>query len=364
MLYKTYSYSYDSDKHKNPKESKVALIEHYKIPEIDCCDGNRTILANVRPDPDERGAFIFERKDGIDSIVRQGLVKIGGATVKYTYERQLDSEENIPLIITPGYGGIKPAYRDLRAALVTHGKPAVTFRPPRTQRSGGFFNLKHLRHPERLLAQSTAAVAKDVVERYGLVESFDKVDAVGHSMGGPAVVNAAHKKPELFRSITAVASAGLDGHNLFVLAQRMPKILSDEMVPAIRDMRARSDRKSLNDIIHYMGSNPLRTIAEGLAVGNGDIRQKVVDVGKLGVKTAALQFPSDRFFHIDKVRDSSSQLFDYYSEFTDTKANHIWPQIQPSPVAHEIVRITNLLGSIVDIEAVSGEQESRNAPGY
>ncbi len=322
----------------------MALVEHYPGTDINCCNSTQQI-ASVRPHHDEEGAFIFERADS-SSIIRQGVVKVGGAAVRYTYERPEEPIDTIPLIITPGYGGIKPAYRDLRNSLAIHGKPAITFRPPRTQSMTASFHPKHLLNPDLLLAQATSAIARDILERYGFLEEFEQVDAAGHSMGGPAVVSAALHRPRRFRCITAMASAGLDGHSLFDMARRGPGVISGELVPAVKDIRKRSDTRSVRDIVHYIARNPYRTVAEGLTVGSGDIRDKVASVGRLGVKTAALQFPNDRFFPVEGVREESANLFDYFREFPDPEANHVWPQLAPEDVAHELVDITHQLSSI------------------
>lgn len=330
----------------------MALVERYTGPDADCCNSSFQEPPLVRPHHEEEGVFVFERND-TSSIIRQGIVEIGGAAVRYTYERPEETVDATPLIITPGYGGIKPAYRDLRNALAAHGKPAVTFRPPRSQSIAASLHPKHVLHPDRLLAQATYAIARDLIERYGLIDDFEQVDAAGHSMGGPAVVSASLHQPERFRSIIAMASAGLDGHTLADMARRAPGVLKDELIPVIGDIRTRNDLRSIRDIAHYVGRNPLRTVSEGLTVGSGDIRPKVAKLGNLSVRTAALQFPSDRFFPSDGVRERSAGLFDHFREFPDSRANHVWPQLAPEAVAHELVDIIQFLGSIADTEVVS-----------
>lgn len=320
----------------------MAILERYTEPEPSCCNSRFQEPPIIRPHHEEEGVFVFERNDS-SCVVRQGIVRIGGAAIKYTYERPEDPVDTTPLVITPGYGGIKPAYRDLRSSIAAHGKPAVTFRPPRTQSLMASFHPTHLKHPDMLLAQATYAVTRDIVQRYGLLEDFVKVDAVGHSMGGPAVVSAATEHPEYFRSVIAMAAAGLDGHTLWDMTKRTPGVMKYEIMPAIKDIRTRSDIRSIRDIVHYAARNPWRTLAEGLKVGSGDMRDGVVEIGKLGVRTAALQFTGDRFFPVDGVREQSADLFDQFYEFSDPEANHVWPQLQPEAVSHTLVEITNTL---------------------
>src|SRR5690606_31547163 len=95
------------------------------------------------------------------------------------------------------------------------------------------------------------------------------------------------------------------------------------------DIRAKKDFRAVRDILHYVGRNPWRTAAEGLAVGSGDIRDKVSLLGSMGIKTAALQFQSDHFFPVEGVREHSAERFDIFRVFPDPEANHMWPQLQP-----------------------------------
>jgi pimeloyl-ACP methyl ester carboxylesterase len=257
----------------------------------------------------------------------------------------LDVKDPVPLILVPGYGGIKPAYRELRKAVVSNGKPAVTFRPPRSQEKFAALHPRHFLHPERLLAQAVLAITKDLLSVDGDSNDYEQVDTAGHSMGGPAVVNAALVRPERFRTVTAMAAAGLDGHSLNDMRQRAPAVFRDEILPSFRDIKVRKDYRAVRHMAHYVARNPWRTAAEGLAVGSGDIRYKVTEIGRLGVKTAALQFASDRFFPVDGVAAHSAGRFDLFRVFPDPDANHMWPQLQPEAVGDELVDIVDTLQS-------------------
>lgn len=298
----------------------------------------------VYPHPTEPDVFVLEHPEVI-STVRQHVTRTGGAVIKYTVERPAVVEDPVPLLIVPGYGGIKPAYRELRKAVVQNGKTAVTFKPPRTQERFAALHPRHFLHPERLLAQAVLAISKDLIEIYGDEQDFEQIDAAGHSMGGPGVINAAMVRPRRFRTVTSVAGAGLDGHTLLDMAQRAPGVFSGEFVPSITDIRVRKDGRAIRDMAHYVGRNPWRTAAEGLAVGSGDVRDKVTVIGMLGVKTAALQFANDHFFPIEGVREHSEDRFDLFREFPDPNANHMWPQLQPEAVGNELINIVETLAA-------------------
>lgn len=279
------------------------------------------------------------------SILRHGTVRIGSTIVKYTMECPLTPSDTVPLLLVPGYGGIKPAYRELRHSIAANGKPAVTFRPPRSQKKFAMFHPNHALHPERLLAQAAIGIAREVINRYGEEDGFQQIDAAGHSMGGPGVTNAALTRPEWFRSITVVASAGLDGHRLVDMAKRAPGVLVGEILPSIKDIKVRKDIKAAWDFAHYIARNPWRTAAEGLSVGSGDIRDKVVRVGELGVKTAAVAFMKDRFFPIEGVILQAADRFQLFGVFTDPEAGHMTPQLQPEALGAFLVRVVQTLNT-------------------
>jgi pimeloyl-ACP methyl ester carboxylesterase len=309
-------------------------------------------LTSIRPHPEHEGVFIFERGD-IATHISQGVVHIGGAAIKYTLEEPLEIEDPTPMLLVPGYGGIKPAYKELRGAVAQLGKPAVTFRAPRTQKRFATYHPKHLLHPERLLTQSVIGITKNVIDRWGEKRGFTQLDIAGHSMGGPAIVGAGIIHPELFQTATAVASAGLDGHNMFVLAGRVKGVVTEELAPLIKDVRVARDYKTVLHMAHYIGRNPWRTTTEGLAVANCNIREEVVTLGNLGVKTAALQFASDQFFPLDGVVAHSGDRFDHFREFPDSQANHMWPMIDPEGVAEELVSIVALLKKLPSSEVAT-----------
>lgn len=290
----------------------------------------------------EEGDFYLD--GNYSSSITNGYVRIGGATIEFTLERPSLVKDPVPLLIAPGYGGIEEGYVKLRESVVSIGnKPSVTFKVPRSQDNFSGFHPNHLFHPERLLAQAVIAISSNLIASDGVEYGYDKMDTTGHSMGGPAVVNAGLIKPELFRSVTAMASAGLDGHNLVDMAKRGPGSIKNEIIPSIRRMKVKKDVGSALVLAHYVFRNPIRTASEGIAVGVSDIRESVVYLGKFGVKTAALQFPSDRIFPLHGVVNHSSERFNLFRVFPDPEANHVWPNSEPEAVAIELLDIIDNL---------------------
>lgn len=321
----------------------MAVVNFPKIPNTRGASELSHGRTNVRPFPGEGGGFIIERENGMVSYVRQGIARIGGATIRYTLEKPQATDDQIPLILVPGYGGIKPAYRELRKAVVSGGKAAVTFKPPRAQEKFAGLHPKHALHPERLLAQAVLGVSRDVIMRNGEKDGYNQVDTAGHSMGGPAVVNAGLVAPKMFRSAILMGAAGLDGHTLRDMRERAPSVLREEVLPSLNQMRVKKDVRSVRNIVEYVARNPWRTLAEGLAVGSGDIRDKVSRIGELGIRTATQQYAQDRFFPEAGVREHSASRFDYYHVFPDPEAGHMAPQMQPEAVGEDLLDILAVL---------------------
>lgn len=305
---------------------------------VSSADGSREVIkrTNVYPHPDDEGTFVLERPTG-RSFIQQGTVQAAHASIRYAFEWPEDVIDPIPLLLVPGFGGIKPAYRALRKAVVQNGKPAITFHPPRTQRRFAGLHPAHLFHPEKLLAQSTNAVARDVRDRHGDRRGFDRIDGAGHSMGGPGLMNAAFFHPEFYRVLVAMASAGLDGHNVVDMGRRLPGVVRGDLTIPPHE-HVRRNVRTVKNGAHYVLRNPLRTVTEGYAVASGDIRPTVRALGDLGVvQLAALQFPADRFFPLEKVREKSADLFHDFREHPDPNATHEWPQEDPEGVALELL---------------------------
>jgi hypothetical protein len=129
------------------------------------------------------------------------------------------------------------------------------------------------------------------------------------------------------------------------MGKRGPAVFKSEIIDSIRDVHVDKDYRAAGHITHYIARNPWRTAAEGLAVGSGDIRDKVSLLGSLGVRTAALQFANDHLFPLEGVREHSGDRFDLFRVFPDLNANHMWPQLQPEAVALELVDIVETLQS-------------------
>lgn len=274
-------------------------------------------------------------------IIVKGYARIADAVTHYTITEPHpdDVEDPIGILIVNGFGGIKEAYTDLDTTFALNGRRSISFKPIRKQGFRGRLDIRHRVNPLKLHSQGAYAVMRAVQEEHG-IEQFD---VAGHSLGGVAGTDVARHHPNLVRSLILMGSAGLEDHNLAVMASRVPAFLRDELVPALPILRERYGSSTIVKEFEYLLESPSRTLTEMVAVSRADITNRVRLVGQLGVMTAALQFNEDRLFFTENVRAKSAWAFDEFRVYSDMLAGHIAPQIDPEGVALETLDIIQVL---------------------
>lgn len=262
------------------------------------------------------------------------------AKCKYTFEEPTDagdSDDSTPIFIVPGYGGIKPAYRQLREAIVQHGRPAITLRPIRDT-GLPVPSPRDLIHPEKLPGETLCKIMEDMEARYG----HEKFDLLAHSMGGFVATEFAKCYPERVRSLTLVASVGIEDHNLATFVpRRILGFLKNEFLPHFATLRQENEAKMALEALYYVARNPIRTLGEGVALSFCNIRD---DLRRLetdeGIPVNIMLFESDELIkyspNIEQARFITGQVI----TFPDEEANHMWPQLQPGPVGKLAVAAT------------------------
>ena len=245
----------------------------------------------------------------------------------------------VPLLWVPGYGGIKPAYRRPREGSAQDGRISVTWRPVRDLSLLNTFKPSNLRHPELLPRRTLEAVINDVCEQ---TES-DQVDLACHSMGGFIAALAAAKDPSKIRNLVLVASAGLERHSLRTLARRSIPFVRGEFIPHFHTLREENEARMALEALDYFLRNPLRTLAEGLAVANCNIVDDLDRIRNAGIMIGGLLFASDELFIEANIRDQSEHLFHILDTFDDGSVGHMGPQLHGQAVAHAVVDITQRL---------------------
>lgn len=262
---------------------------------------------------------------------------IGGAAVKYTVEEPETIIDEVPLVFIQGFMGPELVYQDMRHATAQRGRVSVTIGRAGFQHPKATFSLNHLLAPQRLTSQSPYAVIKEL--------GYDKVDAVCHSMGGPIGANLADRKPERFRSLILLGSAGLTGHSVFSLAQRLPYAAA-EITRGMPELIRRYGLSSAHAMADYFYRNPLRPPFEALDVSRQDIRQTIPRLEEEhGVRVGVGAFVKDCFFDEQIMRDEVGATVSHFVDIEAELAGHIAPQLQPEIVGSAVMHIGTKINS-------------------
>jgi pimeloyl-ACP methyl ester carboxylesterase len=263
------------------------------------------------------------------------------ANTKTTIERpNLENlVDTVPLLWVPGYGGIKPAYRRPREGSAQEGRISATWRPIRDLSFVETFRLANLRHPELLPRRTLQSVINYVCDD---TES-DQVDLACHSMGGFIAALATVKDTERVRNLVLVASAGLEDHSLLTLAKRSLPFFKGEFIPHFHTLREENEARMALEALDYFLRNPLRTMAEGFAVANCNIRDDIERVRDAGVMIGGLLFAADELFIEENVRDQAGHLFHILDTFEMPDVGHMGPQLHGLAVARAVVSISTRL---------------------
>lgn len=267
-------------------------------------------------------------------------------TVDWSIEIPRDMIDPVPLLIAPGFMGIKPGYEDFAHELALAGKPTITFDPVRAMKNFADLHPKHLLHPELLLSETIEAIAKKALEFYGEKLEFTTIDLSGHSTGGVGVVNAAMHRPELYRNVILVGSAGLNPHSIRTLAPRFAEFIRKEIPDIIRQRKVADLVRYGQKAGYYFLRNIIRTVGEGIAVAQSNIREEVDELTVKGLMTAAIVFYKDTFFKLEEVEFHSGEKFLIFRPFPHADAGHAAPQIMPKEMAQHHIEIINDLAEL------------------
>lgn len=251
-------------------------------------------------------------------------------------EFDTDITDKTPVLWVPGYGGIKPAYRRPREATVQFGRPSTTYRPVRDISLVETLHPANVLHPELLARRTLGAVIDHTCE---YTES-GQVDLACHSMGGFIAALTAEYDPTKIRSIVFIASAGLEDHNLLTLAKRAPGFLRRELLPHISTLREENEARMALEALDYFLRNPPRTLAEGFAVANCNIREIIAALRGNGIMMGCLLFGSDELFIEDNIRTQAGDLFHIIETYEDDSVGHMGPQLHGQAVARHVVSQT------------------------
>ncbi len=273
--------------------------------------------------------------------------KRGGAVTRFTVQIPETILDPVPLLIVHGYCGPEVIYEKFREAVAANGKPAITYRPTRTQDMSAAFSRQHRLHPERLLTQTALGAlygSAKLLKKKG--HAPDAYDISGHSMGGRGATKVAHLHPEFVRTVILNEAAGLDGHSFTdFLSQRFPAFVAKELTPALLNSQFayRSSRKIVMQGAEYILKNPYKTVSEALTAGGCDIKEDVSLLGKLGVASSILVAESDTMISAAGTARKSGHASDLFAVYGDPKANHLYPFTHPLETALTHLQIIEAL---------------------
>ncbi len=302
------------------------------------------LVPDITP-TDEVGVFMSTEK------IRSAAF-IAKTCVPYTLEIPDQVLDPTPLVIINGYAGKKFGYDRLRSQVARLGKPAISLNPPRSQGLVASLDPNGFIHPEELQSQAVWGVMRDVQKQHDHDKRIDiaEFDLAGHSMGGFVATALARHKPESVKSITYVESVGLEDHSLAEFRPRAVLFFLNELIPALVNNDIQIDKGKLHAIkseLHYIFHNPLRTIAEGVAVANCNIREDVRYLKQThGIGTALVLGSNDELIPPDETIRLSSHLFDYQHII---EGGHLLPITQPEIVAASIFELIDRMNNAREI---------------
>jgi hypothetical protein len=278
-------------------------------------------------------------------------LRVDGARVTY----EIDALEGTDLStanwiqMDPGYVGIAAVYKVVSHFLAREGFAVARMgNPPRTQHGRGWLP-RNLLHPDFLLAEATSAITMHAHNKYQAAG----IDMIGHSMGFPAVSKAARHVTKQYgsgivNSVTGVMPAGCTDISMIQTGKNALAMGKYEIAPNSKLLLAQlalgdkvvTPADLVKEAGFYVLRNPVRTMAEGLAVSyHCDARPGLTKLGEMGVRTAVIGSIADLLFPHDEMKEYIAQEVDLFVSHDDPETSgHIAPFLYPQATARLIAQ--------------------------
>lgn len=256
----------------------------------------------------------------------EGQVAIAGTTSHYILEIPKEPIDSTVNVLIYGFAGSEPAYRGLARALTDEGLINMRCRLSRQQKLSVAMHPKHLFNPTALTSKIVHGAIGNLSE-HGL---SNKVNIVGHSMGGLIGTEFALHKPQFVNQLTLLSSAGLIEQSPRTLAPGVPKLIGRLISELAIYKEFKPTTQDAIDCLKHIAINPLLTISEAIKVGNCDIRPYIRDLHP-EVKLAILQPTEDELFDFKSVVSASAGLTDNFRGIEGV--GHGAPITRPSLIA-------------------------------
>lgn len=311
-------------------------------------------LFNSDPPSRTEGVFISDDTDRVPDLnipthLMRGKEKIGDTVVRCHLIVPDEVLDPVPLAIAPGYLGDSWAYQGLGNYIARNGKPVLLWKFPRRLGVRGTIDPSHALYPQKLACQALWGSIKHL-QSFEDLHDIDqsKVDAAGHSRGGPTIVRAADKKPHVFRNLILDGAAGLEDHNTWMMLGRLGPFFKDEALPSLKERKMRQPAHiALLGLTAYVFGNLPRTAMEAIDVSNEDIvpllakfqhSDKHKHIGR-----AIYGGNSDKLINIHRSIERAGAYADITQIHDDQELGHLGPQIKPESVGRDYLNIIKKL---------------------
>lgn len=312
---------------------------------------NPEVVPNISYHPE----LIGEAQDNYDPIEVRPPTAISHTMSGLAIQANVYIPEEIvdpkPLVVLPGYFGCLKDYSDYCAAVAEHGKVAATLELPRVRSMlRTVLDVKDIADPQKLPTQSAHGLLQALESQEDEIGvSFDSVDIEGHSRGGPTSLLYAQRFPERVNSVTLDSPAGLEDHDIFLLASRLPAFFRNDVFEGIKngEMSHLFDRKGVLRTASHLLLNPLRTASEAFDISKRDTRVPLKNVKNHEIPVGLSVLGHDDLIDADNTISRSGHLVDFINYLHDPRLRHLAKQRHPRAMAYLYIReILPKLGSV------------------
>lgn len=297
--------------------------------------------------PENMGVFIYpqnviENAGNLSTVETKAFKasrQIGGMEVRSVMYRPKDTsdiKDSVPLLVCPGYFGNLKDYIDFCQAVASLGKPALTPQLPRLKDLPHTFDPEDIADPQKLPSQAAWGTVAGFSESEDKTEvSFDKIDLKGHSRGGITASLFSKRHPDLVETLNLDSSAGLEDHDLKLLASRLGSFAKNDLVPGMLngELSRMLNIKGILNTLGYIALNPPRTLMEAVDIAQSDTRAVLRDVRDHGIPIGFNLYEHDDLISAEKTIEHSGDLADLLSIHDDKNLRHLAMQRHPKAMA-------------------------------
>lgn len=258
------------------------------------------------------------------TVAYETTTPVAGVDMHVTIEVPDEILSHRILMVSNAFCAPEIAYKKFREAAARNGSIVATYDPIRKYRVPIGHNLRYIRDP-RILLEDSLHAGMEAAHGYATKELGLRLppefDVTAQSMGGPTGTGLALRHPELFRSLILNKTPGLEKHNIVTMLGRLPKF-SQELRGVDADV--------ILGGLGYIALNPGKTLLEGIAVAQHNIRERVQALRAHNIGTGIVIAQNDRLINArGVVRDSGMEVADVFAVHTDEHADHLLFQKYP-----------------------------------